>query len=151
MLVLGDGDGLATFAAGHLNRFKLVSIKARGLCLGVVPLAGEGKAVALLAGNLEVARNVVSGLRHGVVAIDLRDLLVGEAGADGRIEDLHVAAERLIGLTQRKGGTAHAFHAARHKQVALAGIDRPRGIGDGGQTTGAKPVHGDSADRHRKP
>src|SRR5258705_583098 len=151
MFVVGNGDDLATLRTKHLSRFDLIIIESGVFCLGVVPLTGEREAVALPAGNLEVARDVVRCLRHGVIAIDLGDLSVGEAGAYSRIEDLHVAAECLVGLAHREWGTAHAFHATCHKEIALPGIDSPRSIGNGGQTAGAKPVHRDAADSYRKP
>src|SRR4051812_39984546 len=126
---------------GQVDGQNLALVETFLLRGGVFLLGGEGEFVRLLARDAEFLRDVVAGLGHRVVAVELDRFRVREAHADGRVVHLGIAAERAVWLADHVGRARHALHAARDVEVALAAGNGARGVDDGLQPARAKTVH----------
>ncbi|MNO56183.1 hypothetical protein D3C76_466930 [compost metagenome] len=71
---------------------------------------------------------------------------IGEARADGAVEDVHRPAEGAVRLAHDERRAGHAFGAAGQVQPALAAGDRPRRVDHRRQAAGAQAV--DRLPRH---
>ncbi|MCY1511484.1 hypothetical protein D9M68_459050 [compost metagenome] len=135
----------------HLDGQQLPGEETRLLRLAVQGLAARGEGIRLLAADGQFTGDVVGRLRHGVRAEGHLHPRVGEACANGAVEDPEVAGPGAFRLGHDKGRAAHAFRAAGNEQLALAAPDRACRIQHRRQPRAAQAVEGQAADCHGKP
>ncbi len=140
MLVALHQPRLALASGTHLHRKDLAEEKALLQRSLVARLGRSGETVGVFAGDAEGAGHVVAGLRHAVVAIALDQPGVGEARADGAVEDLQRAAEGALRLGHDERRPGHAFGAAGQVQPTLAATDRARRVDHRRQSAGTQAV-----------
>ena len=134
----GDGGDLAGEEAGGLGSAGLV-------------LATEREAVLGVAGDLELLRDVLAGLRHGIGAVHRLHQPVDEAPADGGVVNLGSPGERFGGLALHERGAGHALDTAGQHEFGLAGADGTGGGADGVEAAAAKAVDGAAGDAGGQP
>ena len=103
-------------------------------------LRAQREGVLLGAGNIELIREILRGLRHVKAALRVHQVF------QQRINELRVAQpQSLAGAAHQEGGLRHRFHAARQHMTRLAEIDPLRRVDHGLQAGAAQPV-----DRQRR-
>lgn len=124
MLVSGEGHGLATPLARHLDSDDLLGKKASRFCRCGALLAPKRECVLICPADAEVLGNVFSGAGHRLGPV---------CGVEGRIDEppshcgvfeLLVPAESGITLAHDKRRPGHALHATCDGHVHFAGADR---------------------------
>ncbi|MNZ27048.1 hypothetical protein D3C78_442580 [compost metagenome] len=124
----------------HCNRHDLRVEKAVCQGPGITLLRGQGKSIGSFPADVVVTRYVVGGFRHGFAAIGRADLRIGEARADGGVEQPGLAAISGLGLAQHERCAAHAFHATGQVQLAFTAAHRAGGVQHCRQAAGAQAV-----------
>ena len=122
-------------AALHGDGDDLVLELARLPCCFRLVLAGDGKTILFLAGDLPLGGDILGGHAHVIAVED-----VPQSVADHRVDQLHVAellAGAQIGGMGRK---AHALLAACHHDAAVAALDGLGAQGDGTKARAADHV-----------
>ncbi len=143
--VLLEQDHLALLLAGNFDGNDLVLEAALldrrdGLAMRV-----DGVLVLLLARDLVFVGDVLAGVAHVIVVVD-----VPEAVLDHRVDERAVAeAVALACVKQQVGRVGHGLHAAGDDDLAVVGEDGLRRQADRFQSRTADFVDGHGADRRR--
>ena len=142
MLVPLDGHWLA-LGHRHDHRHDLLgeAVLLDGRHGAAMALEREG--ILVLARDTALLGHVLAGLAHRMRVVHLGQARVGEAPAEGGVEQLAVAAVvGALGLGHDVGRASHRLHATGDEGIAVAG---PDGVGravDGLQAGSAQPIDG---------
>ena len=134
-----DGPLRAGTSTATISRAK----RPLGLGGRVPLLRAQRPGVLVRARDAVALGDVLAGLAHRVDAVALAHPRVHEAPAERRVGERPVAArEGRLGLARHQRRARHRLDAARHEEVAGAGLDRVRGRDDRLQARGAEAVDG---------
>ncbi|AEM42885.1 hypothetical protein KVU_PB0207 (plasmid) [Ketogulonicigenium vulgare WSH-001] len=131
---------------GDLARQPPIALRPRRICL-----RAQRHCILIGAGNTEIIRHILAGLRHAIDAIRLFHRRVHKPPANGGVMDFSGARKGGFGLWHHERRARHALHAARDHQIGLARRNGARRGNDRIHARSAQAIDRRPRDLNRQP